>query len=439
MAVAVRQELAIKGGPRAITASARDQWQRPKEEERELVLQLLERGYSDSGKGMVGDLEDEFRAMTGADYCFATSHGHTALACAFYAAGVGPGDEFLTPVIGYIGTYAGALHMGARPVFVDIDPRTLLIDPADAERRITSRTRAISVIHLYGKVCDMDAFLDIGRRHNLTIIEDAAHAHGAEWDGKKIGAVGDVACFSFQGGPSPGGKPVAGGEGGALVTNNRELWERALIYGQLHRDGITEELSDPTYLALDREVLGWKFRAHPFAAALARVSLKTLPHRTERIWENWERFCETLAGIPGLEPVHAYPKAKPGGVYHAHQLLYHPQELGGLPAKTFVAAMRAEGAPMGGPELRARLPQLESDRAIFQDRFDLWGRGRGPLRDAWHGLPPYEPHKPGDFPVAESLVDKVITTPPYIEPSEGFLDQYLTALKKVTDNYGALL
>jgi dTDP-4-amino-4,6-dideoxygalactose transaminase len=441
MAVMTRAELAIHGGPKAVTASARDQWRRPVEEEKRLVLQLLERGaYSDSGRGVVRTFEEEFRQLIGAQYCFATDHGHTALACAFYAAGVGPGDEFLTPVIGYIGSYVGALHMGARPVFVDIDPQTLVMDPRDAERKITPRTRAINVTHMFGKLCDMDAFMDLGKRYGLPIVEDACHAHGSYWGDKRIGNVGDVACFSLQGGASPAGKPVAGGEGGLLVTNSRAIWERALIFGQLHRQGLEDELTLPEYRHLDAEVLGWKFRPHPFAAALAKVSLQSLDARRDLAWEHWLRIERALGDLPGLEPARRYPKARPTIIFQGCNVIYHPDQLGGLPASRFVAAMRAEGVPLIGPELRPREPQLESNRALFQRRFDLWGHGRGPIgATAFMGLPPYEPNTPGDFPVAERLSDKVFTVLVPSRPADGYLDQMLEAFHKVTRNAGALL
>lgn len=405
-----------------------------------MVIGLLEGGkYSDPARGVVKEFEDEFREMIGAEYCFATDHGHTALACAFYAAEVGPGDEFITPTVGYLGGYVGGLHMGARPVFADIDPKTLLIDPKDVERKITQRTRAINVIHMHGNVCDMDAFMDLGRRHDIVVIEDACHAHGAQWDGKKIGNVGDVACFSFQGGPNPGGKPVACGEGGMVLTNSRKLYERALIFGQLHRRGITDELTLPEYRMLDVEVLGWKFRPHPFAAGLAKVSLKSLDYRNEKMRENWARMAEALREIRGVEPAHHYEKATPAGFHNGHQILYHPDELGGLPGEKFGEAMRAEGAPLKGPQLRPRHPQLEHMRAIFTQGFDLWGHGRGPLGGEFMGLPPFEGYKEGDFPVAESLLEKVFITRSYVEPADGFIDQYVEAFRRVTAGYELLL
>lgn len=167
-------KLAMHGGEPAVTIDSSEQWRRPIEEEKRLVNELLERGFlSGSGQGLPKEFEEEFREFIGCDYCLTVDHGSTALASAYYAVGVGPGDEVVTPTAGYIG---GALHMGARPVFCDIDPKTLLMNPEDVERRITRRTRAINPIHMGGNVCDMDALMDIGRGYGIAIVEDACHA-----------------------------------------------------------------------------------------------------------------------------------------------------------------------------------------------------------------------------------------------------------------------
>src|SRR3990170_5760935 len=128
-------QLALLGGPKAVTVDASEQWRPPVEEEKAAVCKLIDQGYlSGSGEGLPKEFEEEFKAFIGCKYILSTSHGHTALASAFFAAGLGAGDEFIHPTIGYIGSYAGALHMGARPVFCEIDPKTLLMDPADAEK-----------------------------------------------------------------------------------------------------------------------------------------------------------------------------------------------------------------------------------------------------------------------------------------------------------------
>jgi len=421
-------KLALNGGPRAVTISSEEQWKRPVEEEKRLVDDLIERGLlSGSGEGLPLEFEGEFREYIGASYCLTVDHGSSALASAFYAAGVGPGDEVITPTIGYIGSYCGALHMGARPVFCDVDPETLLIDPSDAERRITRHTRAIDAIHLWGQVCDMDALMAIGHRHGITIVEDAAHCTGAEWNGKKIGNAGDITCFSLQG-SDPHGKPVSGGEGGIVTTNNRELYERQLIYCHLHRMGVTKELTNPEYRGLDSEVLGLKWRAHPLAMAIAKVSLSSLEYRNGRKFRNRERIFKALKDLPGLEPIRDYEKAKPAGFYDGLKIKYHPEQMGDLPIGKFVEAMNAEGAPLSATHLK-----LEHLRNIFTRGFDLWGHDRGPLGSD------FRVYRKDDFSVAEALSDKVLTMPAYIETKEGFLDQYIDAFRKVTSNYKSLL
>lgn len=422
-------KLAILGGPSAVTIDSPEQWKRPIEEEKRLVCELIESGkLSGSGTGLPKQFEDEFAEFIGCKFCLTIDHGSAGLASAFYAVGMGPGDEFITPAAGYLGTYCGALHMGARPVFCDIDPKTLLMDPEDVEKRITKRTRAIIPIHMNGRVCDMDALLDIGKRHGIAIVEDAAHCHGAEWDGKKIGSFGDIACFSLQG-INPGGKPVSGGEGGVVTTNNREFYERQLIYCHLHRHGIMEELTNPEYACLDSEVLGLKWRAHPLALALAKVSLSSLEYRNEKMLKNMQIVLDALGKLPGLEPVHSYAKAKPAGFYGGLKVIYHAEDLGGLPAAKFVEAIKAEGASLSGPSIG----HLEHLRTILTQGFDLWGQGRGPLGKD------FKPYKEGDFPVAEGLKDKVLTLPAYIEPKEGFLEECIEAFRKVTSNYNRLL
>ena len=433
-------ELALFGGPKTVTVSTRENWKRPIEEEKKLIWELLEKGkLSGTGANVCIEFEEEFKDFIGCEYCVAVSHGHLALMAAYYAVGVGPGDEVITPAAGYIGSYTGALHMGARPVFAEMDPKTLLIDPNDVEKRITYRTKAINPVHMNGNVCDMDSLMDIGRKYGIPIVEDAAHAAGCEWDGKKIGNVGDIAAFSLQG-VNPTGKPVAGGEGGVVCTNDRELYERVLIYCHLHRHDIKKVLKNPLYRGFESEVLGLKFRAHPLALAVALVSLRTLPYRMEKVIENREKLFNGLRKIPGFEPVHSYPKAKWHGIYRGWPVIIKPEELGGVDPEKVKAALKAEGVPVKGHGWASGLPG-EHLRMIFTRSFDLWGRGRGPL-DPLHGfmgLPPFKPYKKGDYPITEELSRRVIIIPSYIEPEKGLIEQFIQAFKKVSENYEELL
>jgi len=423
-------KLAIKGGPKAVTADSSEQWKRPVEKEMELIRELVEKGAisgAGPGTGLPYEFETQFKEYIGAEYCVTTDHGSTALASGFYAAGVGPGDEIITPTIGYLGTYGGALFLGARPVFCEPDPETLLADPADIEKRITPHTRAICPIHAGGNVCDMDALLEIGQKHGVVIVEDGAHVHGAEWDGKKIGSFGDICCYSLQG-AGTGGKPVSGGEGGIVTTNSRLYYERVLAFAHLHRAGVKGEFTIPPYTMLDGETLGQKLRAHPLALAVAKVSLDSLPYRIEKNDAFREKVCAEVGKIPGLQPEGTYPKAKRISLYGGIQIIYDPEAFDGLPCATFVEALAAEG-------VRAHVWgwHLEHQRNIFQKGFDLWGEGRGPLSGD------FKPYKTGDYPIAEAMMGQAITIPSYVEPRDDFVDQMIVGFQKVAENYKQLL
>jgi perosamine synthetase len=423
-------QLAVKGGPKAVTIAAPEQWKRPVDKEMELIAGLLETGAisgSGPGSGLPDEFENQFKDYIGAEYCLLTDHGSTALAAGFYAAGVGPGDEIITPTIGYLGTYGGALHMGARPVFCEPDPKTLLADPADIEKRITPRTRAICPIHAGGNVCDMEALLAIGEKYGVAIVEDGAHIHGAEWDGKKIGSFGDICCFSLQG-ANPGGKPVCGGEGGIATTNNRLYYERMLAFAHLHRNGVAGEFTIHPYTLLDNETLGQKLRAHPLAMAIAKVSLDSLDYRIEKS----DAFRETLfAGIeqiPGLRPEATYPKANRISLYGGLNIIYDAEHFDDLPAARFVEALQTEGVPC-----RLWGWHLEHLRKIFTEGFDLWGEGRGPLGDD------FVPYKRGGYPIAEDTMTRTISVSSYLEPRGGFVAQMIAGFQKVAANYKQLI
>jgi len=162
--------------------------------------------------------EEEFAEYCGVRYAIGVNSGTSALHLALLAAGVGPGDEVITVPFTFFATVATIGYVGAVPVYVDIDPRTFNIDVSKIEAAITERTRAILPVHLYGQPADMDPILDIARRHNLVVIEDAAQAHGAEYRGKRAGNIGDMGCFSFY----PTKNLGAAGEGGLITTNNPE-------------------------------------------------------------------------------------------------------------------------------------------------------------------------------------------------------------------------
>jgi len=186
-----------------------------KEEIDAAIARVLE-----SSQFVLGDevaaLEEEFAAFCSALHGIAVNSGTSALHLALLAAGIGTGDEVITVPFTFIATVAAIRYTGARPVFVDIEPRSYMMDVKQLEGAITERTKAILPVHLYGQPADMDSIVEIARRFNLIVIEDAAQAHGAEYKGHRVGSIGDLGCFSFY----PGKNLGAYGEGGMVVTNN---------------------------------------------------------------------------------------------------------------------------------------------------------------------------------------------------------------------------
>jgi len=422
-----KSELALLGGTKAVTVQPKENWPVPVDRIKEAVCRMIDEGvWSQSGTGLPLELEKRFGEFIGTDYCLLHHNGTAALWSAYYAVGVRRGDEVLHPCYTWICSISPAVHMGARPVFCEIDPETLLIDPEDMEKRITPRTRAVSIVHLYGHVCDMDAIMDVARRHKLWVIEDASHCHGAEWDGKKAGSIGDVGCFSMQGGP-PGGKPLPGGEAGLVTTNDRRLYERMLLFCHLNRSGVAQELTDPIYKAMAPTNLGLKFRAHPWAVAAALVLFDSLEYRNERKLAYIKKIYKALEGIKGIDPVKILPKSKPAGFYGGMHMLFRPVELKGLPVERLLEALRAEGMDMGhrGYELTHRLK-------LFAEGFDIYGDG-GPLTGDYPRYPQ------GSLPVSEEVHNRILGMPAFIQETPGYSDQVIKGMKKVTENYTSLL
>jgi dTDP-4-amino-4,6-dideoxygalactose transaminase len=210
--------------------------------------------------------EEEFAAYCGGRHGIAVNSGTSALHLALLAGGIGPGDEVITVPFTFVATTAAILYTGARPVFVDIDPVTYTMDPAQIEGAITPRTKAILPVHLFGHPADMDAICEVARRHHLLVIEDAAQAHGAEYKGRRCGSIGDLACFSFY----PGKNLGAYGEGGIVVTNNPEFTRTI----RMLRDWGAEK-------KYQHVMKGFNYRMEGVQGAILRIKLRYLEEWTE--------------------------------------------------------------------------------------------------------------------------------------------------------------
>ncbi len=238
----------------------------------------------------VQTFEQEFARYCGAAHAVGVASGTAALQLALQACGVQPGDEVITVAHTFCATAEAIVHVGARPVFVDIDPQTYTISPEAAARAITPRTKAIVPVHLYGMPADMDAIQALAQQHGLVIIEDAAQAHGATYKGQSVGTLGHAACFSFY----PGKNLGAYGDAGAVTTNDPALAQRVLAL----RDHGRAVRPDGKRAKYEHDQVGYGERLDTLQAAVLRVKLRHLPDWTARRQAIAQRYLELLADMP---------------------------------------------------------------------------------------------------------------------------------------------
>jgi dTDP-4-amino-4,6-dideoxygalactose transaminase len=228
----------------------------------------------------VAGFEQDFAAYCGASECVALNSGTSALHLALLAAGIGPGDEVITVPFTFVASVAAVVYTGARPVLVDIDPRSFTMDPSAIEAAITRDTKAILPVHLYGQPANMDPIMEIARRHSLVVIEDAAQAHGAKYKGRPVGSIGDIACFSFY----PGKNLGAYGEGGAVTTSNADYARKIRMLRDWGQDRKYHHV-----------LRGFNYRMEGFQGAILRVKLRHLENWTEVRRAIAQKYHELLA------------------------------------------------------------------------------------------------------------------------------------------------
>lgn len=326
------------------------------------VLRVLESTQYILGPEVLA-FETEFAAFTGTTQCVAVNSGTSALHLALLACGIGPGDEVITVPFTFVATVSAIEYAGATPVFVDVEPDHLTMDPARIEAAITPRTKAIMPVHLFGHPADMTAILAIARRHGLRVIEDAAQAHGATCQGRPCGSMGDVSCFSFY----PGKNLGAYGEGGALVTNDPGIAHTAKLLRSWGEERRYEHL-----------LKGFNYRMDGIQGAILRIKLRHLPAWTEA---RRARAAEYVAALAGSSVTVPTERAGDRHVYH-------------------VFAVRL------------------AHRDAVRGRLDAAGVQTGVhypipvhLQPAYRNLG----GAPGDFPVAEAAAHQVLSLPIYPE------------------------
>lgn len=277
------------------------------------------------------EFEAAWSRFTDARHTRTCSNGTVSLRIALRALGVGSGDEVIVPPYTFLATATAVLEVSALPIFADIDPDTYCIDPDAVMAAITPRTKAVIVVHLAGHPADLDRLAAICREHGLALIEDAAQAHGAAWDGRPVGGFGAFGSWSFQ-----GSKNLTSGEGGALTTDDAELAGLADSYRNCGRV--------PEGQWYEHHLLGENHRLTAIQAALLNAGLARLPAQIERREAAAAVLDEELARIEGIRPMRRDPKATVHG-HHLYQFRYDDKAFGGLSRTEFVAALQAEGIP----------------------------------------------------------------------------------------------
>ncbi|MCE5340396.1 MAG: DegT/DnrJ/EryC1/StrS family aminotransferase [Planctomycetaceae bacterium] len=317
-----------------------------------------------AGGPFVADFENDFASFCNCKYSIGTSSGTSALWLALLGLGVGQGDEVITSPNTFIATAEAISLCGAKPVFVDVDQQTYNINPALVEKAITSKTKVILPVHLYGQMADMDAILKIARKHGLRVVEDACQAHGAKYKGHCAGSMGDAGCFSFY----PGKNLGAYGEAGAVVTNNAELVEKLRVF----RDHGQQK-------KYYHSIVGWNCRMDGMQGAILKVKLKHLWQWNKSRRENAKLYNSYLKGMTDITT----PKEADG-----REHVYH------------IYAVRT-----------SRRDELMSDLAKQNIYCGIHYPVPLHLQKAYEFLG----YKEGDFPVAEQIANEQVSLPMYAE------------------------
>ena len=320
-------ELALFGG-KPVRKKPFPVWPRVTAGQKEQLLNTLESDSLGIGSDAIKAFENQFAEFQDAKYCIATSSGTNALWVALKAGGVSAGDEVIIPPYTFIATASAVLMANAVPVFVDIDPETFNIDPVLIEKAITERTKVIMPVHIAGNPADMDRINDIAKKYDITVIEDAAQAHGAEWDGVKVGALAAGGIFSFQ-----SSKNMNSGEGGAIISNDDTFMNSCFAYYNCGRQRGREWY--------EHQIVGGNHRINAMAASLLLPQLQSVEDDMVIRDKNRKKLDRAL-NSEGLVTIGSYEKAT-RVANHLYLLKYKADYFNDVPREKFFDAMRAEG------------------------------------------------------------------------------------------------
>lgn len=376
------------------------------QEELDALAEVM-RNHAPSTGPKVKQFEEAFAAFTGARYALTVTSATAGLQLALIAAGVGPGDEVITTPISWISTANAAAACGATVVFADVDPQTLNLDPASVAQKITSKTKAILPVHLYGQCADMEGLNELARPRGIAVIEDCAHSAGALRHGQQSGTLGDIGVFSFH----QQKNMVTLGEGGMVVTNRLDLYEKVLSYrslccrtydpkGKYLPIDQTVQPMGLRYWLLDFDNIGYNFRMTDVQAAVGIEQLKKLPAFNRRRQELAAIYTDRLSGIPGLR----LPEAAPGNthVFHIYGVFVEPSY------------------PLSKEEFMWKL--------YMEKRIKVWSHYMPiHLTSVYRALG----HAEGECPVAEKLFHQYVSLPIHPRLTDEAVDYLLTSVREL--------
>jgi dTDP-4-amino-4,6-dideoxygalactose transaminase len=346
------------------------------------VVETLRSGWLGTGP-RCQKFEDLFREYIGCKYAIALNSCTAGLELALEALGIGPEDEVITTPLTFCATANVIVHRGAKPVFVDVDRQTGNIDPEQVARAISTKTKAILPVHLYGRPCPMDELMNIAREHGLFVIEDAAHASEAWYRGRKIGTIGDVTVYSFY-----ATKNLTTGEGGMLVTNNEEVANEIRLK---HLHGLSRDAwkrySEEGFQPYDVVAAGYKYNMMDIQAALGIHQLARLEENLkirERHWQTYDEAFASMEGITTPQCLFEHPDfGKTRHARHLYTILLDLERLG-ISRWEFINAMKEENIGTGVHFIALHL------HSFYRDRFG---------------------YKRDDFPNAEYISDRTVSLP----------------------------
>ena len=397
------ESLAMLGGPKAVSFpsdkfEALTRWPRYGQAEKDALHRLID---NDKFYEELPLFEKEWQEYTGIPYLRAHMNGSSAITSMYFAIDLEPGSEVMLPSYNFFSDCLAMRFFNYVPIFVDIDPANACFNLEDARRKFTSRTRAVFPMHSWGQPCEMDHIRDFAKDKGLLVLEDAAHAHGASMQGKKMGTWGDLAIFSFQ-----ASKALPAVEGGMGMYHSRLHYERAAAFGEY---SLPEKL--PAESPVHRYAgtgFGQKYRMHPFAAAVGRMQLRTLDATSAQVENNVRRLNNSLIQLTGLCEPHCRSDQK--RAYYYRNMLLLDSAKAGFSRDALVKALQAEGV-----HVSTWIYPEQHKLAIYSE--SKW----------WH----HPPVIPSSMPGNDYINGQHIFLPLMYDQADDLIDQYVKAFQKV--------